>query len=215
MNLKDASYIAEDLRALIEPVCLPGTVLVVGSVRRKRMDVHDIEIIGAPIPGRPAPEFGNPITATFVTHLDKILYGLETLGVLARGRGNGPRKKEYVVNTGHYGLATLNPFHVEFYLILPPAQWGVGAVIRTGPGSPDDHFSKWCVTNRADGGLMPDGYKQRHLAVWSVDQLDSKLEPRKGEEPVPMPREEDFFKFLGLPYIDPPARHAKWHRVRA
>lgn len=214
MNLKDASYIAEDLRNFIEPVCLPGTSLVVGSVRRKKMDVHDVEIIGAPLPGRPAPEFGNPLSATFESHLDKILYELEKREILTRGRGNGPRKKEYVVNTSFYGLETLNPFRVEFYLVLPPAQWGVGCVIRTGPGSPDDHFSKWCVTNRADGGLMPDGYKQRHLAVWSVDQLDSKLEPRKGEQPVPMPTEQDFFSFLGLPYIEPPARHARWRRQK-
>jgi DNA polymerase/3'-5' exonuclease PolX len=211
MNLKDASYIAEDLRRCIEPVCEPGFDIVGGSVRRKRPDVDDIEIIARPIPGRPAPEFGKLESVLFETRLDKILYELEKSGRLARGRANGQRKKEYVINTSIYGFETLNPFRVEFYLIIPPAQWGVGCVIRTGPGSPSDHFSKWCVTNRPNG-LLPEGYRVRGLAVWHVDQLDSKLEPRQGEEPLPMPTEQDYLNFLGLPWIEPPARHAKWVR---
>jgi DNA polymerase/3'-5' exonuclease PolX len=212
MNYQDAHFIAEDLRSCIEPACEPGFAIIGGSLRRRKADVHDVEIIAVPLPGRPVPQFGNPVSALFETHLDKILYELEKSGRLVRGRGNGPRKKEYVIKTSVSGFETLNPFRVEFYLILPPAQWGVGCVIRTGPGSPDDNFSKYCVTNRAAGGGLPDGYRVRGLAVWHADQLDVKLEPRKGEEPVPMPTEQDYLNFLGLPWIEPSARHAKWVR---
>jgi hypothetical protein len=85
-------------------------------------------------------------------------------------------------------------------------------VIRTGPGNDDDNFSRFCVTQRHQGGALPDGYRVRHLAVWSADQLDARFEPHKGESPMEMPEELDFLKFLGLGWIEPAARHAGWHR---
>lgn len=208
MNYADAYRIAEDLRQKIAPACEPGLTLIVGSLRRKKSNVHDIEIAGKPILGAPRPTFGDP--KVFETRLDQILYSLEMEGELINGGKNGSKMKKYIVNTEPYGFETLNPFYVEFYLATPPAQWGVECVIRTGPGSEDDNFSRWCVTTRSQGGALPDGYRQRHLAIWSADQLDGSLEPRKGEEPIPMPTEEDFFKFLNLPYIMPAARHARW-----
>jgi len=210
MNYEDAYRIADDLEKVIAPFCVDGMTCKVGGLRRQKQDVHDIEIAAVPLSGAPRPEFGD--TKVFRTQLDKAIYALEMEGRLLNGGKNGEKMKKYVVNTSHYGFETLNPFHVEFYLVTPPAQWGVELLIRTGPNSENDKFSQWCVTNRANGGALPDGYKQRHLAIWNVDQLDSKLEPRRDESPLLMPGEEDFLRFLGLPWIEPPARHARWRR---
>jgi len=155
------------------------------------------------------PVFGGDI---FQTPLDKVLSELEQAGKLVCGRKLGSKLKEYTVNTTQYGFETLNPFHVEFYLCIPPAQWGVEVVIRTGPGDEADHFSRWCVTNRCKGGALPDGFRVRHLAIWSADQLDSRGEPLRYEDPLEMPTELDFLKFLNVGWIEPRDRHARWGR---
>lgn len=210
MNIRDAVFIAEDLRSKIEPGCVPGMTQVVGSVRRKKADVHDIEVIGMPILKAPRPEFGQLMI--FETLLDKLLYTLCREGWLHQLKG-GPKLKQYSICLDKYNLTSLNPFCVEFYLCTPPSQWGVLELIRTGPGSQEDNFSKWCVTSRSQGGMLPDGYRVKNLAVWNVDQLDARGEPLRGETPFGMPTEESFFDFLGLKWIEPQARHARWHRV--
>lgn len=211
MNLTDARYIAEDLRLALEPGCVPRKAEIVGSVRRKRADVRDIEILVMPILRAPRPEFGQ--TVVFETIVDKLLYELVKGGRLFQPLQNGPKKKTYPVNLEAYNLKNLNPFHFELYLVTPPAQWGVLALIRTGPARQEDHFSKWCVTNRNMGGLLPDGYVVKHGAVWNVDQVDHRREPRPGEMPLEMPDEQSFFKFLGMEFIEPQERHARWRRM--
>lgn len=212
MNLSDAKYVAEDLRSRIEPACEPGMAEIVGSVRRKRQDVSDIEILGLPILKPPRPEFGMP---AFLTIADQILYDLVKRGCLFAATQNGPKKKKFPINLTAYNLRSLNPFYVEFYLCTPPAQWGVLSVIRTGPNKPDDNFSTWCVTNRNGGGGLPDGYIVKHGAVWTMDQVDHRREPRSGESPIEMPTEESFFQLLGIDWIEPQARHARWRRMVA
>lgn len=175
------------------------------------MDVGDIEIMGMPILRAPRPEFGKPI---FETMLDKLLYEIIQAKWLFSPIQNGPKKKKFPVNLGIYNLKSLNPFYLELYLVTPPAQWGVLSVIRTGPAKQEDHFSKWCVTNRSDGGALPDGFIVKHGAVWKMEQVDHRREPRPGEIPMQMPDEYSFFHFLGIEYIEPQARHARWRRVR-
>lgn len=205
MNHHDAFVICEDLKQAVTPAC--EKVLVVGSVRRGRQDVHDLELLCLPKEGHPAPEFGNR-ELMFATHLDRVFYDLEKAHKLRKIQG-GPKAKRFAVNLPHYGLTQyLNEFHAEFYIITPPAQWGVGAVIRTGPARDSDHFSKYCVTRRSFGGALPDGYRVKHLAVWREDQLDAKGEPLRGQTPMAMPEEQDFLDFLGLGWIEPQARHA-------
>ena len=75
MNYADALTIAKDLKTLIQPACEAGSVMIGGGIRRKKMDVHDIEIIAKPILKPPVPVFGDP--RTFLTPLDKKLYQFE------------------------------------------------------------------------------------------------------------------------------------------
>jgi len=71
------------------------------------------------------------------------------------------------------------------------------------------------VTNIANGGGLPDNYKVRHLAVWNEAQggfKNGKFEPIPGAQPLFMPREVDFFEFLGMEWIEPSKRHPRWRR---
>jgi hypothetical protein len=62
--------------------------------------------------------------------------------------------------------------------------------IRTGP----PEFSKRIVTKRMYGGLLPSG----------MEIKDGVL--RNYLTKIPTPEEEDFFKAIGLPWIDPEDR---------
>lgn len=204
MIYADALTIAQDLRARVEPGCEPGYAEIVGSVRRMKHEVHDLELLCKPSHVVYVPKFGDK--RIFSNHLQKILFEMESEGLLRFIDGK-EKKRAYWVNTSRYQIETLNGFKAEFYIVTPPAQWGVLSVIRTGPGSDEDNFSRWCVTNRNARGGLPDGYKVRHGAVWSLEQLDSKLEPLKGAFPLEMPTEQKFFEFIGLEWVQPQFRH--------
>lgn len=96
---------------------------------------------------------------------------------------NGPRLKQILLPEGIY---------LEIYIVAPPAQWGVQFVIRTGPAD----FSHWLVTPKRYGGAMPAYLLQKDGALW------------RGKELVPTPEEEDYFRALGLEWIEPRERRA-------
>lgn len=220
MNWKDGKMIAGQLRELVKDACELGGIasteeanvplcVIAGSVRRMSQDVHDIELVSKPILKAPRPEFGGPL---YKTEFDKVLARLEEQGYIHFLMG-GEKLKKYEVHLLAFGLVhTLNPFKVEFYQCTPPAQFGVLLAIRTGPAKDDNNFSKWIVTQRKNGGALPNGYRVKHAAVWLEDQLDSKDEPIKGENPISMPDEMDFFNFLELKWIEPALRVARWKR---
>jgi DNA polymerase/3'-5' exonuclease PolX len=186
------------------PFCVLG-----GGLRRQSAEVHDIEIVAMPSASAPRPEFGKPL---YKTRLDQVLANLQDNGYLRFVKGQDKYKK-YAVNTDQFGVAKMiNPFHVEFWLVTPPAQWGVDLMIRTGPGKADNNFSQWIVTQQSKGGALPDGFRVKHAAVWRVEQFDEKDNVLKGEQPLPMPDEMSFFNFLGLPWIEPKDRRAMWRK---
>lgn len=215
MNYSDALPMAESILESLRGTCTQSSI--VGSVRRREPEVHDIELLLQPILGAVPPKFGDPVTHAHA--LDQALYGLTQTGVLKLVMG-GPKMRRYEINLDafSYPYEMLNPFHLECYIMTPPAQFGVGMVIRTGPGRPTDNFSKHCVTNRTNypgsngqGGLLPDGHKVSGLAVWKDSQgayKSGRFVPRDGESPIEMPQEEDFLAFLGLRKIAPWGRHA-------
>ena len=204
MIYQDAFTIASDLKERVEPGCEIDHAWIVGSVRRLKHEVHDVELLCKPSPVPYVPKFGDK--RLFSNHLQKILFEMESEGLLHLING-AEKKRAFWVKTSRYGIETLNGFKAEFFIVTPPAQWGVLSVIRTGPGSEEDNFSRWCVTNRNAHGGLPDGYKVRHGAVWTTEQLDIKGEPLKGEIPLSMPREQDFLDFVGVGWVEPQYRH--------
>lgn len=214
MKHADALMIGKVLIARLEeacefepPICIDRLCKLAGGLRRLKPDVHDIEIVAKPILKPLRPEFGKPI---FKTAFDKVLFELEQSKHLKKIKGKD-KMKEYAINLELFGIKPMIiPFTVEFYLVTPPAQWGVDFVIRTGPGSRENNFSQWIVTPRSKGGRLPDGFRVKDAAVWRDHQIDQKGKPFPGEEPIPMPTEEDFLDFLELLWVEPKDRVARW-----
>lgn len=211
MNYADGMRIAEYIMQRVAPAC--EEIVLAGSLRRRKQEgVHDIEFVLKPKAGRPAPKFGQKVVHS--SHLDKLLYEMQDEGIMKRVKG-GDRFKQYELDTARQGVQTLNPFCVEFYIVIPPSQWGVAMLIRTGPQSNQNNFSQWCVTNMEKGGRLPDGYKVTRFGVYRLEQLvekNGKFEPLPGQTPVLMPTEESFLDFLGLGWLAPWDRHARWGR---
>lgn len=155
-------------------------VEIAGSIRRGKPDVKDIELVAIPRIAHELDMFGYSVGVR-----NELDYPLSHLG--AKFLMNGPRFKQLALPEG---------IMLDLFLVLPPAQWGVLFTIRTGP----EEFSKWCVTNRLRGGAMPDAYKcdDGHIVHKLID-----------ENPV-MPEELDFLNFLGLGWVEPSQRQARW-----
>lgn len=186
MQLATAENIAREAINTLTDTCLPGKCIVVGSVRRKKPVVHDIELLLAPIIG--ADLFGIAPTSDDEILMTSMLYA--ALARYADWRGwpqeqNGARKQSFIMQSGE---------KFECYIVLPPAQWGRLEVLRTGP----KEFSQQCVTSKSKGGFFPSGYRQDDGAVWHGNQV------------VPMEDEKAFFDFLGLNYVQPEHRKATW-----
>ena len=184
MEYQQAFKIASELVELFTPYC--ERIAIAGSVRRQKPEVGDIEIVAIP---RMVPEQIGMFTgldfpdepAPLVSALDDVLMGL------GRFIKNGQRYKQIV----------LNEINLDLFLVLPPAQWGVLFVIRTGPAD----FSKWCVTPRKYSGALPSDCSVKDGAVYHNGKI------------IPTPEEMDFLNFLGLGWIEPKDRVAGRLRV--
>lgn len=175
MEHTKALKIANGLVADFSPYC--ERVAIAGSVRRNKPEVKDIEIVAIPklVPdqigmftGFDFPDEPAPLRSA----LDDALVGI------GRFIKNGERYKQIVLNDG---------INLDLFLVLPPAQFGVIYVIRTGPSD----FSHWIVTPRKHGGALPSNAQVKDGVVW---QCGKALE---------MPEERDFLEFLGLGWIEP------------
>lgn len=167
---------AEQFSQLIADVC--ERLEFAGSLRRHKQHVGDIEIVLQPVRMQQAILGGIwPLDEREYDLLEERLQKLRDDRIIERGRWWGPRHKELFFLDA--------PF--DFYIVRPPAQWGVILVIRTGPAE----FSRRLVTPREYGGLMPEGFKFKNGALWQEGQV------------VATPEEEDVFRALGLEWIEP------------
>ena len=78
--------------------------------------------------------------------------------------------------------------HIDLFIVMPPAHWGVIFAIRTGPAE----FSKWLVSVRKPFLSFKDGQLIHHInGVLST------------------PEEKDVFNFLNIKYLTPHQREDK------
>ena len=180
-----AKQIANRLMFDFKPYC--ERVEIAGSLRRGRAEVHDIEIVAIPKLMAQTNLLGE--TLGYRNEIEYPLHLLTLLG--AKSIKDGPRYKQIELPEG---------INLDLFLVLPPAQWGVIFAIRTGPRE----FSQWIVTTRAKGGCLPS-----HCRV-----LDGAVHDGNGAI-VTMPEEIDFLNLLGLGWIEPGQRAARWGRQRA
>jgi len=197
MRHDSALKVAESLVEYFRPACM--RIEIAGSVRRGKPEVKDIEIVAIPDLSPPPPpklEFGKPPPVVYRTLLDMMVVQMASIGDIHIMK-NGDRYKQIYLK--YAGIC------LDLFLVLPPAQWGVQMVIRTGPAD----FSHWLVTRKSKGGGLPDD------AIVEDGVVGNRIRNEKGfarEGEIPMSEEIDFLKFCGLGWIEPKDRVARWGR---
>jgi DNA polymerase/3'-5' exonuclease PolX len=204
---------AEDLASVLRPAC--ERIQIGGSIRRRKTDVGDIELVMAPRVelGPNDGLFGEYPTRARINVLDALLATLKAEGTLAdrpdvNGRPAwGPKFKRALYRVNHEGTM----FAADLFFVLPPdGQWGVIFLLRTGPAE----FNQRLVTARSQGGLCPEYLVFRDGALYHCEPAQRDAARRGFEdrdivrtlELVPTPEEEDVFRALGLAWIDPMER---------
>ena len=151
---------------------------IAGSLRRRKSEVGDIELVG--IPRMTGGLFGN--SPAYIPPMGRVLK-------------DGERYKQYLLAEG---------MKLDLFIILPPAEWGVIFTIRTG----GERFSKMVVTQRNKGGWLPSDMAVRDGALWrgSWEKDIYGVEQFKPGEFIRTPEEADFFREIGLKWVAPPNR---------
>lgn len=175
MELAQAQRVADEWKEILDHAC--QKIEIAGSIRRKKAEVKDIEIVAIPEPGITMFEdldWDN-------THIDSCLSLFVNLDKIKIVK-NGSKMKQF--------FDKKHDINVDLFLVTPPAQWGAIYTIRTGPAD----FSKWLMTSKRHGGAMPGYLKQKDGALWN------------GKTIVETPTEESYFEALGIDWIKPENR---------
>lgn len=136
----EALAIADDLLTLLHPAC--ERIAIAGSLRRKRPEVGDLEIVAIPKT--------EPITDLFGTEVGRASLVDDVL-VNRVFTKNGEKYKQFA-----YQDMTVDLF------LATPETWGVIYTIRTGPWE----YAKWLVTSRYAGGAMPGTMRCQDGRLW-------------------------------------------------
>lgn len=136
----EALAIANDLLTLLRPAC--ERIEIAGSLRRKKAEIGDIEVVAIPKTRAVKDLFDNEIARVSLVDL--------TLEDMAFTK-NGDKYKQF-----EYGGMTVDLF------LATPETWGVIYVIRTG----NAEFSHWLVTPHYAGGAMPGTMRCQDGRLW-------------------------------------------------
>ena len=134
-----AEKLAMDMLLQLAPVVVRGKV--VGSVRRKKEEVGDIELLVAPRPSTELLGDGMPDVASIQECVSR-------WGIITKGRGSDPR---------YIKLEHRDGFNVDIFICYPPAEWGCLLAIRTGPAD----FSRLAMLK-----LNARGYSHEHGGIY-------------------------------------------------
>lgn len=177
LPLAEARALAEEVAALLGQGC--ERIEIAGSIRRERPTVGDLEIVCIPRVIETIDLFGAD-TGEYVNVLDKQV-GAE----LSKGTfGTRPDKNGRAAVGERYKRLTYRGVGLDLFSVLPPAQWGVILLIRTGSAEFSHHF----VSH------LPPGYRVQNGALWR----DSVL--------LPTPEEEHVFAAVGRRWVPPTER---------
>jgi len=182
MNLAEARSFAHEIVDVLGPAC--ERLAIAGSIRRQKPDnIKDIEIVAISKPMRSV--FGAKPQAG---ELQALVDQLRADGqIMARTDGRGRTAWGQ-----KYRRALWGPRAIPLDLFIVTREtWGAQLTLRTG----DADFSHKLVTPRSLGGVMPDALRLHEGLLWRSGQV------------VPAPDEPDFFRALGLVWIDPPQRN--------
>lgn len=145
-----ARHLTEDLHAVVQ------RSKVAGSLRRRKEEVGDIEIVIEP----------HLVETDFFGRKDPELEGLRrVVDQWGRVKKAGDRMIQITNVYGKEGLT------VDLFLVHPPAQWGSILAIRTGPYE----LSRLAVTLMSDRGY-------RHRNGYAVNRRTGELVPTPTED---------------------------------
>lgn len=147
LPLETALLYANDIVNELSPLC--ERIEIAGSIRRKKDEVGDIEIVA--IPNCKMDMFGEVISGDHELNY----YEWEKLGKLVK---NGNKFKQVTLYRG---------ISLDLFIVTPPAQWGVIFTIRTGSAD----FSHRLVTSKRQGGMMPSNLRVEGGAIWSNNHI--------------------------------------------
>lgn len=176
MNLEKANQEAAWILSKFSYLC--EKVLVVGSIRRQRPEVHDIDVVV--IPKVPRDHNWNEIAGAL-----KHAHGMAQVK-------KGPKLMTFI----HYpdlAWPRRDPDYTVDIYNATPETWGILVLVRTGS---KEHNVKLCSLALSKG--------------MKLSASDGLLKPIPGVntfvEVIATKSEEDIFKGLGLPYIEPKDR---------
>lgn len=179
--LSKASEIAGEIVGVLKAYC--DRIEVAGSIRRKKPDVGDIELVIKPkmILNPQSVLIGEPTMKDFTEAGIKDAMTLGYLAIHPKDKKMGSKYKKMWSPKGEV--------QVDIFIVRPPATWGVIYAIRTGPAD----FNKRIVTECQSKGIrVREGTVEKYIdGLWRR---------------VPTPEEQDFFFALGLPYQAPEER---------
>jgi DNA polymerase/3'-5' exonuclease PolX len=165
---------AEAIKDYLAPFC--HRIEIAGSIRRKRVNVSDIELVAVP---KMLPNLlGEPTEASEIDN------AFDDKPVTFTRRGRKYWKFSFCGTSGE-------EYTVDLFLQPNPATWGVNFLLRTGSSD----FSHRMVTPTNAGGLMPTQYRVSEARVWRSDGIAMET-----------PEEIDVFKLWGMQYIKPQER---------
>ena len=143
---------AYGLIRIIAPHC--ERVEIAGSLRRKRAEVGDVEIVC--VPKSVGDMFGNNYRFAI-----QVRHAIEKAGFKIESGGD------------HYIKAERNGVQHDIFL-TSPEQWGVIFTIRTG----DAEFSRRLVTPKNKGGWLPSCFNVKDGRVWAGNEVQETPEEK-------------------------------------
>lgn len=185
LTLKSAQEIADYYLEELAPHC--ERIEIAGSIRRKKDYVGDIEMVAIPKFETWGSElFGEPL---LFNCLEKVINEAHKNGLVLIK--NGSRYKQMILpNNNSKETCYPGDILLDLFIVLPPAQWGVLFLIRTGPAE----FSRKAVTQKNIGGYLPSDCIVKDGQVLRNGVL------------IPMSEEDDFLELLGMPGLKPEER---------
>ena len=196
VTLSQARNIAQEFISLIDPHVVKS--LIVGSIRRQVQSPGDIDIITQPkIEFFPQKDlWGNTPLNITINYLmkSKVLDGLSDWFRLKAGTKQFQWQIPHIDNT---------ELKLDLWLI-PPDEWGVASVIRTG----NEWFNKRLMHYILQNRMHVTGQR-----LHNHPREGTRPETRKGcklgdkcTRIIPTPDENVFFSEIGLPVIEPTLR---------
>jgi DNA polymerase/3'-5' exonuclease PolX len=192
----EAHAVATELVGTLADAC--ERIEIAGSIRRRKGEVHDIEIVAIPrFAERPGEDLWGNAMPTRVNRLESAIASGQDMGALAK-RPVERHRKDGTVDVGTtYGPAykalVYRGMPVDLF-ITDAERWGCIFALRTGPGDWNTRLVTDCKRwfRRVEDGRV------LHLG-----------------RPVPTPEETDFFRALGVPWVDPADRSVERLRFDA